>query len=698
MNLFSDKILQAVCWTLLHSLWEGLLLAAITGLVMVASKKSSSALRYNLLSSLFILFIAVVCFTFYKQLQLADQNTIAETGISTNHSSHVSSEILPVQKNFTQNISLRYYVMQFIDYFNTHASLIVTIWFIIFMAKCVKILSGLVHIQRIRHYKINDASKQWKEKVAELAQKLGIKKQILLLESAIIKVPVVVGIFKPAILVPLGLLTHLPPQEIESILIHELAHIRRKDYFFNLIQCFVDVLFFFNPAILWISALIRNERENCCDDIAIHQTKSKRQFVQALVSFHQYNDAAAKYAIPFSDKRNRLVNRVRRIVNNNNHTLNPVEKIVLVLGLFIFSVVFISISQGQTNPQKKQDQNKVSNPKNTITQKPVSKTSAPASAKKNISVQTNKPQAEKNKNNSDKQSLQQVAQLQTDDEGLPSTFKGLSGDQLIALREHGVTKDFIRAFNQLGYKDISFREAMTLKDHGVSPDYVEAFYNLGYKNIPLNQLQELKDHGVNADFINDLKQSGVKDISLGRAIELRDHGVNTDFISEFRKIGYKDISLSQAQQLRDHGVDADFISSFFALGYNNLSLGEALNLRDHTVDADFINDLKQLGFKTISPERAIDLRNHGVDANFINGFMKLGYTDISLDDAQKLRDFGVNANYINRIKETGLKNITLENIVELRNHGVTAEFIEKMRKRTGSDLSVDDYINLKEHL
>jgi len=89
----------------------------------------------------------------------------------------------------------------------------------------------------------------------------------------------VIGLVKPAILVPLGLLSNLPPGQVEAVLLHELAHIRRKDYLVNLLQSFAEAIFFFNPAVLWISSLIREERENCCYDIAIGGIKNKNKFI-----------------------------------------------------------------------------------------------------------------------------------------------------------------------------------------------------------------------------------------------------------------------------------------------------------------------------------------------------------------------------------------------------------------------------------
>jgi beta-lactamase regulating signal transducer with metallopeptidase domain len=157
----------------------------------------------------------------------------------------------------------------------------------------------------------------------------------------------VVGWLKPVILVPVGMLAHISPEQVESILLHELAHIRRQDYVFNLVQHVVDTLFFFNPALLWISSLIRTERENCCDDIAIRQTNSRRRLIEALVSFHEYRQSAQPYALALTGKNNRVVRRVERIVYRKNHSLNAGERLLLMCGLMTLSVAFITIDSSR---------------------------------------------------------------------------------------------------------------------------------------------------------------------------------------------------------------------------------------------------------------------------------------------------------------------------------------------------------------
>src|ERR1700749_4616836 len=119
----------------------------------------------------------------------------------------------------------------------------------------------------------------WNERMQQLAALMGIRQTISLLESGIAKVPMVIGHLKPVILIPIGLLTALSAEEVEAILVHELAHIKRRDYLVNMLQSLMEIIFFFNPAVLWISQLIKTERENCCDDMVVEQSSNRISYI-----------------------------------------------------------------------------------------------------------------------------------------------------------------------------------------------------------------------------------------------------------------------------------------------------------------------------------------------------------------------------------------------------------------------------------
>ena len=352
-----DKMISAFSWMLIHSLWQGLLLAIVTGAVLMLTKKLTAAYRYNLALVLFGVFISSCVFTFMWEWDSASSQTILPPladSIGVNVSALFSGNVHDV-KQLTQT---------FINYFSANAPLIVLLWFVFFLFKSVKMMACLVYNQRIRTRQVSLPAVFWTDTVATLSEKLQIKKAVKLVQSGYIKMPVVIGHLKPIILIPAGLLAGLPAEQVEAILLHELAHIRRNDYFVNFLQNIAEAIFFFNPGLLWISSLLREERENCCDDIALEQTNNKKGFVQALISFKEHELYGSNYATAFPGKKNYLLRRVTRILSNKNKTFGLGEKIFFIGSVLLLSVFVTATTVAQI---KEYSEARLKPPVNTIT-------------------------------------------------------------------------------------------------------------------------------------------------------------------------------------------------------------------------------------------------------------------------------------------------------------------------------------------
>jgi len=332
--MVNDILLKAISWTLVHSVWQGFLLAFFAALVILVTKKSTSAVRYNLLAGLFVVFLIASAVTFNYEFQTQNIETVTRLNLP----------VQDLQLQLGQTILYGDYSQTIIDFLNQNANFIVMIWFLIFSVRCFGIFGNLSYIYRIRNYKTQAPSQFWQDKITELASRIQLRKNIILLESRLVKVPSVTGFLKPIILIPAGLLANLPQDQIEAILLHELAHIRRKDYAINLLQSFAEILFFFNPGLLWVSSILRDERENCCDDIAISAIENKSGFVHALVSFEEYSLKNNELAMGFGKSKNHLLNRAKRIIYNNNKTLNSIEKTLLSVSLVAIAVIVVACS------------------------------------------------------------------------------------------------------------------------------------------------------------------------------------------------------------------------------------------------------------------------------------------------------------------------------------------------------------------
>src|SRR4029079_2061638 len=132
------------------------------------------------------------------------------------------------------------------------------------------------------------------------------------LQSVLIQTPVVVGYFRPTILLPICVATGLPESQLELILAHELARIRRHDYVVNLLQTLVETLFFYHPAVWWLSRQIRIEREHCCDDLVVRLLGNRLEYGRALVAIEELRGASPILALGAAD--GSLLARIRRIV------------------------------------------------------------------------------------------------------------------------------------------------------------------------------------------------------------------------------------------------------------------------------------------------------------------------------------------------------------------------------------------------
>jgi len=343
-KLLPSNWLHAVGATLFHSLWLGVILSFIVAIILFSTRKTSAALRYNLLTASLSLFVLTITVLFYNALVTLDS--------SGSVTQIISAEIKNgIQVNQSEVNSIPAFVTGFnqvMTIWNAYSAQIVVIWFLIICIKSAQLLVGLNDISNLKNNKVYAAGRKWDMKIIQLCDKLGITQKVTILQSGIAKIPMVVGHVKPLILIPLGLLNGLSDDEVDAILCHELAHVKRRDYLVNLMQTFIEIVFFFNPAVLWVSKLIREERENCCDDLAVSQMDDKRSYVKALITCQEFQLNAPSLAMAVTGRKNHLFNRISRMLFDTKTTLNKMEKTILTLTLVsvvICSAAFKNVSE-----------------------------------------------------------------------------------------------------------------------------------------------------------------------------------------------------------------------------------------------------------------------------------------------------------------------------------------------------------------
>src|SRR2546429_502978 len=281
-NWISPEILGTLGWTLLHFLWQGAGLAALFA-VAAAVCRSASA-RYALAVGALVLMMVspVVTFTWLK----AQPNPVVSTGAegaltwarsSTHHATALSGSRAPVAESGAGQA--------------TGMLWLVEAWFLGVLLLSLRTAGGLILIERMRRKEIKAVGAELYAKCVALQRRMGLDRVIRYCECHRLDAPAVLGWFRPVVLLPVRALTGLTEQQIEAVIAHELAHIRRLDCFVNLFQMAAETLLFYHPAVWWVSQGIRAERENCCDDEAISLCGDAVNYARALTLMEEWRTA-----------------------------------------------------------------------------------------------------------------------------------------------------------------------------------------------------------------------------------------------------------------------------------------------------------------------------------------------------------------------------------------------------------------------
>lgn len=353
-STINTQLMEAIFYTLLHSLWLGALAAIAGAIILTATRRSTPQLRYNLLCFLLVLFCTSCGFILQYEYSLpGEQSPIASSSSLITESKITSNEV--TGNNFTA-FPIEATIIQFLK---KYSFLFVGAWLLVVLYKLIWFTADFKTLRDIRKTGIHSPGNEWENRVGFLASCIGVNAPVQLKLSTDISVPMVIGIFKPVIIFPLALFNNLSNAEAEAILLHELAHIRRMDFLINALQRLTEIIFFFNPPIRWVSELIRRERENCCDDMAIAVTRDKKQYIYALVAFqeHHINQQEGHLLTAFPGDGQQVFNRVNRILTNHNKSLNKMEKVLLASAIFvtgIFTLAFTSREQSDKGQQLEQ--------------------------------------------------------------------------------------------------------------------------------------------------------------------------------------------------------------------------------------------------------------------------------------------------------------------------------------------------------
>ncbi len=721
-TLLPATLTDALGWTLLHSLWQGTLIAFTLGVVMIVLRRASARARSLAASIALLTTMALTCLTFIALYEPLSIDTAALEAASVQSDKAPANKIssvdkvspadntlqTPPQKGFR---ALRFAPLNlsreavWLDRVREYLPALVLVWLLGAICLALRFLGGMVYAQRMKHFRAHPASAEWQHRVAELAERLKLRRAPLLVESGLANAPMLVGFLKPIILVPMGFLTGLQTAHIEAIIAHELAHARYQDYLMSILQAVIETVMFYHPAVWWMSAQVRQEREHAADDLAADLCGDSRALAHALAILEErslVSDEAHFATAGVGANDGHLLTRVKRLLGKpteRTFSLEYLAAYLVITSIFALSLtaspVLQPVVKPLVEPMMARAQEAASNLVSRIS--PLAPPSAPDAP--SFAANTSAP--------SDSNSTHS---FWSDDNSISAEgfweakFKEKSLTLIISKNKWGRNHYNGTMYSRLEYDEVQGLEASrarTLsgeiefrlpKESGTfifkgdakggeargnytfqpNKDFSAKLTALGYKDVDERDLVAMAVTDVKLDLLRDL--AGLE-LSTKDAIEIAILGIKPNFVREARKLGLN------GEEIREYGVlgiKTDYITDMKSKGYK---LDEIKELGVLGIKPEYVEEMKKLGIKSdeikeygvlgIRPNKVKELKDAGVPTEEIKEYGVLG---ISPAYVASMKSLGYK---VEDIKEIGVLGIKPEMVKEYKDAGVPVDEIKE---------------------
>ena len=599
--------MEVLGWTLLHFCWQAAVIALAYRVVDLAlPTKARSNVRYCLALAALLSMFAISLVTFAYEGIRAAKDGVVLAGVAPEVAQQLRSEIssLPaVGASMTQtgqHVDLAEYAARWMPWLDAA-------WLVGVLVLSIRTVGGWWLIQRLRRSGLTQVPEDVRSSLARLSQRMGIRRQIELRVSGRISGPLAMGVFRSLILLPVSTLTALNAEQLEVVLAHELAHIRRADYLWNMLQSMIETLFFFHPAVWWVSNKLRQQRELCCDDVALACCSDPLVYATALLRLEEQRSSRLHLAMALDGHQagTGLRARIVRILGEAPQGRREIAPLSLLgvcamLGLFLFPLqqLFASLPIEAKQAAKVLGAAVVvPSPSTKIfiapmpAERPVAKhlsvacadgfaSSAPvvatahahravaiAAAASPMIAQSAAPAASANAS----AKSDYIAQMR-------AAGYVVDLDKYIAMKIQGITPEFAQSMGAMGFGKPTADELISLKIFGVTPETTKELRASGLDASSFQDLISYRIFKVTPEFIAGMKDAGFSGIPAKKLVELRVQGITPEFARETKQ-QFPDATVDQLVQLRIFHIDDAFVASAKSHGFDHLTIDKLVKLR-----------------------------------------------------------------------------------------------------------------------
>ena len=596
VNWISPEVLRTLGWTLLHFIWQGAGLAALFAVATAVCR--SAPTRYALAVSALVLMMVspVITFTWLRApanpaVRTGAGGASTSAGTSTRNAIALSSSLAPVAESRTVQPSAMLWLVE--------------AWFLGVLLLSLRTAGGLFLIERMRRKEVQPVGGELYERCLALQRGMGLDRVIQYCECHGLDAPAVLGWFRPVVLLPVRALTGLSEQQIEAVIAHELAHIRRLDCFVNLFQIAAETLLFYHPAVWWVSQGIRAERENCCDDEAISLCGDAVNYARALTLMEEWRTAPR---LMMAANRSPLAQRVVRVLGwegarGGTRVAGLAASFVCLVGALLAGHAFLGVAHAALGADASQRQEQGSGSVIVVRPEPAAAKERTAQAAKPSGMAAAKTQTNKNK------------------------------DQQTASDDLNKKQSYLDAMEAAGFKNLTVDELIAMKIQGVTPEYVREIHELGFEPTP-DELVGMRVQGITSEYVREMRAFD-SHLNIDELIGMKVQGVTPEYIREFHDLGLQP-SADDLMGLKVQGVTPGYVKEMRATGLKP-NTDELIGMKVQGITPEYVKSIEAAGFRDLDCDELIGAKVQGITPEFIEKARKHGFQNLTLDKLMALK-------------------------------------------------------------
>ncbi len=682
MQWFSPMTLRLLALALLHFLWQGAALAALGYLVMALCRSAAARYAVGVTTLALMMAAPVGTFLIFRSQELASAPPIARDAATFTHDPTGALAWAGAKKSkesSTPKEAAPAYLLWLVEF-----------WFAGVVLLSLRSAGGILLVEHLRRRETLPVAQELREMCMTLQSRMGLTRAIRYCESLHLDAPAVAGWIRPVVLLPVSALSGLTNAQLEAVIAHELAHIRRYDAFVNLFQVGVETLLFYHPGVWWIGKRVRIEREHCCDDAAVALCGNAVTYAHALTHLAQ-SKAAPQLAM--AANRSPLVERIARVLGASR-AADSVRGANLSAGVLCLSAAVLAGSALVGSVHHAQAQTPAPAPQaaSTVTVKvktvePVVHEHVEVAPRAVASVRTTPaPMAMSSPN------VTVAVNAKPSVVSIPAMAWSFA---YLYARAHGY--GFSASPRPAPAASPSSSQnptpAPAAQTGGGTPkqSYIDSLSAAGVTDLSADDLISLKVQGITADYIKSMKEQNIK-VDVDTLVGMKVQGITPEYVKNMRAVTGRNLDSDELIGMKVQGITPEYIKEMRSATGQNLDADDLIGMKVQGVTPEYVKQMHVLGLKTDSDD-IIGMKVQGVTPEYVQGFNDLGLHPTA-DELIGMKVQGVTPAYFKELQAAGFK-VDVDDAIGAKVQGITPEFIAQVRSHGFKDLTLDKLIALK---